>query len=160
KLPPLDERGRGTVPFRIDRPLDFAAVTDHAEALGGVLVCTDPKHPSYDSPTCVRFRSPLARGSVGETATDITERLASLRSTALCGEDWSICRESLKSGWEEVQEVAAKADDHAPECRFTTFVAYEHTNTPNLTKIHRNVIFRNEKVPAFPITAADEPDPL
>src|SRR5690606_12788267 len=44
--------------------------------------------------------------------------------------------------------------------RFTTFVAYEHTNTPNLTKIHRNVIFRNEKVPAFPITAADEPDPL
>ena len=54
----------------------------------------------------------------------------------------------------------AKFDDKAPACSFTTFVAYEHTNTPQLTKIHRNVIFRNDKVPELPITAADEPDPL
>ncbi|MBY0400715.1 DUF3604 domain-containing protein, partial [Myxococcota bacterium] len=160
KLPPLDEQGRGTVPYKLDRPLDFAAVTDHSEALGGVQICTNPKHPSYGSETCVRYRSPLKRGSVGETATDIHDRIESLRSTPLCGADWATCREALKSGWQEIQEAAARADDKAPACTFTTFVAYEHTNTPNLTKIHRNVIFRNEKVPAFPITAADEPDAL
>lgn len=160
RLPPLDEKGRGTVPFRIDRPLDFAAVTDHSEALGGVQICTDPKHPSYGSPTCVQYRSPLKRGSVADTATDIHDRIESLRGEPLCGKDWATCRAALRSGWEEIQEAAARADDKAPECTFTTFVAYEHTNTPNLTKIHRNVIFRNEKVPAFPITANEETDPV
>ena len=160
KLPPLDDQGRGTVPFRIDRPLDFAAVTDHSEALGGVQICTDPKHPSYDSETCRKFRSPLARENAGETAKDITARLASLRSPALCGKDWKSCREASMTGWQEIQEAAAKADDKAPACSFTTFVAYEYTNTPQMTKIHRNVIFRNDKVPALPITAADEPEPL
>ena len=159
-LPPLDDKGRGTTPFRIDRPLDFAAVTDHSEALGGVRICTDPKHPSYDSEICIHYRSPLKRGTVGETATDITTRNANLRGEPLCGKDWSTCQAALKSGWEDIQEAAARADDKAPACTFTTFVAYEHTNTPNLTKIHRNVIFRNDKVPAYPVTAADEPDPL
>jgi len=160
ELPPLDAKGRGTRPFRIDRPLDFAAVTDHSEALGGVHICTDPKHPAYGSETCVHYRSPLETGSVGETATDIHDRIESLRGRDLCGADWATCREALKSGWQEIQEAADDADDKAPACSFTSFVAYEHTYTPELTKIHRNVIFRNEKVPALPITAADESDPL
>ncbi len=160
KLPPLDNQGRGTLPFRIDRPLDFAAVTDHSEALGGVRICTDPKHPSYASETCRAYRQPLARANAGETAKDITARIASLRTDKLCGADGKLCREALQSSWQDIQEAAAKADDKAPACSFTTFVAYEYTNTPQLTKIHRNVIFRNDKVPALPITAADEPEPL
>jgi len=33
---------------RIDRVLDFAAVTDHAEWLGEVRLCSDPASPVYD----------------------------------------------------------------------------------------------------------------
>jgi hypothetical protein len=160
RIGPLDEKGRATLPFRIDRPLDFAAVTDHSEALGGVRACTNPKNPLYARPVCQAYRGPLVGNTVGEATIEIGKRIASLRSEDLCGKDGILCREPALSAWQDIQRAAAKFDDEAPACTFTTFVAYEHTNTPDLTKIHRNVIFRNAKVPAHPITAADEPDPL
>ena len=35
---------------RIDRPLDFAAVTDHSEFFGEVDLCSTPGSPVYDDP--------------------------------------------------------------------------------------------------------------
>ena len=159
-LPPLDENGRGTVPFQISRPLDFAAVTDHADAFGGVRLCTDSTSPAYSTDLCTKYRRPFAPASVGEGTTDIVGRVASLNSAPLCGSDGSLCREASIDVWKDLQTAAAKYDDAAPSCRFTTFVAYEHTATPNLTKIHRNVIFRNDKVIERPITFSDQPSGL
>ena len=156
-LPPLDEEGRGTTPFQIDRPLDFAAVTDHAHSFGGVRLCSDPDSKAYDSPLCQRYRRPFVVASVGEGTADIVERTESLRSEALCGADGALCRDAARQTWKDTQDAAARWNDSAPSCRFTTFVAYEHTATPDLTKIHRNVIFRNDRVPDLPITYYDEP---
>lgn len=159
-LPPLDDQGRGTVPYQIGRPLDFAAVTDHADAFGGVRLCTDPEAPAYDTPLCKSYRRPFAPTSVGEGTKDITGRVASLNSVPLCGEGGELCRAAAIDTWQDLQKAAAKYDDDAPSCDFTTFIAYEHTATPDLTKIHRNVIFRNDQVIEKPISYSDEPTAL
>lgn len=159
-LPPLDKDGRGTVPFQIGRPLDFAAITDHADAFGGVRLCTDPASAAYNSPLCKDYRRPFAPTSVAAATKDITGRVTSLNSEPLCGADRSKCRKAAIDTWQDLQTAAAKFDDPSPSCKFTTFVAYEHTATPDLTKIHRNVIFRNDKVIEKPITFSDEPTGL
>ena len=41
-LPPYDDAGQPAATARIERPLDFAAVTDHAEWLGEVRLCRAP----------------------------------------------------------------------------------------------------------------------
>ena len=41
---------------------------------------------------------------------------------------------------------------------FTSFHAYEYSNSVSLSKVHRNIIFRNELVPELPISSLEEPD--
>src|SRR5262252_4067835 len=45
---------------KIDRPLDFLAVTDHSEWLGIVAGCNDPSSPYYSSTDCQTVRSTRA----------------------------------------------------------------------------------------------------
>ena len=58
-LPPLDAEGRSTRSIALERPLDFAAVTDHSEWLGEVSLCTRPGRPVHDSPACKVYRGEL-----------------------------------------------------------------------------------------------------
>jgi hypothetical protein len=159
-IAPLDTEGNGTVPLQLERPLDFAAVTDHADALGGVRICTDPTNAHYNNTACLNYRRVYTPKSVEESTNDIVERVARLNSEPLCGADGAICRDALIDTWRDLQTAAAKHNDVGPSCKFTTFVAYEHTATPDLTKIHRNVIFRNDKVIETPIRYSDEPTGL
>lgn len=55
-LPPFDEQGKASRVQQLTRPLDFAAVADHAEYLGEVVRCTTPGNQGYNSKTCQGFR--------------------------------------------------------------------------------------------------------
>ncbi len=159
RLSPYDDEGRGTRPLRLDRPLDFAAVTDHAEWLGETSLCVRPGSPAYTSSACRTFRGEQA-SLLGDS---MFARLAAVvgvtgRHGEVCGEDARTCRDELTLAWTLTQAAAERHYDRTSACRFTTFHAWEYSASPGRSKVHRNVILRNEIVPELPISWIDEPE--
>lgn len=169
RIAPLDAEGNGTRVVRLERPLDFAALTDHAENFGEVAICTDPTDPAYASDNCVGYRTPVPAERAGNSIVLRMARLMGVepmvaarnvdvvRPAAVCGLDGARCAAASRSVWQSVQAAAERWDDPSEACEFSTLIAYEWTLTPNFTKIHRNVIFRNTQVPDAPISSLDEP---
>jgi hypothetical protein len=54
--------------------------------------------------------------------------------------------------WANLQRAAEEHYDRTAACQLTTFVGYEYTDAPNFKNLHRNVIFRNERVVERPVT--------
>ncbi len=149
-LPPNDAYGRGTRRVRIDRPLDFAAVTDHAEFLGENLLCTTPDSEVYETETCASIRdaaspidSPLVRKIMNPF---------SWRDEEVCGAQGERCDESSGLAWRETINAAEAWNDTSEACERTTFIGYEYSSHRLGSNLHRNVIFRNSRVPRSPIS--------
>ncbi len=149
-LTSLDPSGATTV--QLQRPLDFAAVTDHAEGFGPAYICATPGTTGYDAAECVVFRN--------ETPTPPRASLLVLIALVggarpvqapMCSEPGVDCPGAAASVWQDEQAAAEEAYDRTSACGFTSFVAYEWTPMPGGANLHRNVIFRNERVPAKPI---------
>jgi hypothetical protein len=156
-LAPLDARGRTTYPVQLARQLDFAAVTDHAESFGSTKLCTTPGSSAYDTPSCRTYRGDDA---APQSAAYVVKRMLSSYADEVCGEDGRICREAQVDVWDEMIDVAEQHYDRSDRCNFTSFVAYEYGLTPKFSKVHRNVIFRNERVLDYPIHAQMETNPV
>jgi len=157
-LPPLDEAGLPTRPARLDRPLDFVAVTDHGEFLGEVAICLTPGMDGYDSATCQDFRSDASNG-----AFDFGFLLSSAdpeRFSDVCGDDGRRCADAALPRWQAMQAAAEAHYDRSAECSFTAFPAYEYSNTEEVSNLHRNVVFGHEVVPALPRSHMESPTPL
>ena len=153
--PPLDGSGAGTRPLQLARPLDFVALTDHAELLAEVNVCVTPGSAVYDTASCQTYREGGA-GSIQHFGLTLTssdpERLKDV-----CGPDGVDCPTLAKGVWTTIQEAAEAYYDRSEACEFTTFVAYEYSGAPLVSNMHRNVIFRNGSVPDSPVSYYDEP---
>jgi hypothetical protein len=137
--------------LQLARPLDFAAVTDHAELLGEVALCTDEDSFAYNSLYCRGFRAfPRLAFFI------FNSRAAAGGRLGLCGDDGERCLDAASGPWADIRSAAAAANDDAPDCRFTTFVGYEWTGAAeNLANLHRNVIFRSEAAPDLPPSFID-----
>ncbi|MAI78990.1 MAG: hypothetical protein CL917_08620 [Deltaproteobacteria bacterium] len=150
--------GESTLRAKLRRPLDFAAVTDHAEFLGEMNICTNDEWSfGRFSPLCMMTRSDnifiqfLAadgwqKSGVSAEASKKRERVS------VCGYPGSDCEKSLLEFWGNIQQAAEDHYDRSSECKFTTFVAYEYSDAPGFRNLHRNVIFRNKSVPRVPVS--------
>jgi hypothetical protein len=151
---PYADDGAPLRTVRLRRPLDFAAVTDHAELLGETRICADPAMPGHDAFICrlARRRPWLAYMIVSSQMIDV----AAPRRYAFCGPDGAVCRDAMRGPWHEIQAAAEEAYDRTAACRFTTFVGYEWSGDPDGRMVHRNVIFRNATVPALPASFVED----
>lgn len=154
-LPPYAPRGTAPKTVELKRPLDFAAVTDHSEFFGELELCTDPESQVYNDKLCIMLREgggegmfPFIKGVVAQKP----ERLE-----GICGPDGTGCDAPAASLWQVTQDMAQAAYDRSASCQFTSFIAYEYTGTPNGNNLHRNVIFRNDRVPQQATSYIDEP---
>jgi len=168
-LAPYDSLGNPTRTAQLRRPLDFTAVTDHAEQFGEIQICQMPGLPGYDSADCVAARDQLATPPpllpsllpppsvisflLGYGVLNPPQRFA------WCEPDGSNCLTQASLIWQDTQAAAEEFYDRSAACNLTTFVAYEWSGQPGGNNLHRNVIFRNTAVPALPTSYMEEPSP-
>lgn len=126
-------------------PLDFLAVTDHAEYLGNITALGDPGHPLAGSEL-----TEVVRGVMVAAFTRFGAALRTGEAEPLLHDD-----RIRADAW---QRIAAAAERHNDPGTFTTFVGYEYSSAPD-GMLHRNVVFRGARVPKLPFGAADSLDP-
>jgi len=138
--------------YQLSRPLDFMAVTDHALFLGVMAKMSDKTHPLSKLPVAAKVNSPnpdVAASAFGDIIG------AARRGRPIQGlEDPEIRRET----WDK---IIASANRHYEPGKFTTFIGYEWTSTPNGQNLHRNIIFRGDTAPVpFGRSDSDKPEDL
>ena len=168
-MTPIDVDHQPTRTWKLRRPLDFTAVTDHSEGFGITKVCTTPGTLAYELPECQILRGVIPTSALpNPNGAQFTLHRAIGQATLIfliaqvgvvppnlpttCRLFPEQCDAGAVSIWQDEQDAAKQYDD---PCNFTTFVAYEWTPMPGTANLHRNVIFRNEKVPGKPISYYD-----
>lgn len=152
-----DQDGEQVISAQIERPLDFAAVTDHSEYLGPVAICSqDPGQLGYWWPHCIMTRSSnlWVQLVAAQWWTSLGGQTEAEQATSFAC-TLSDCGAAGLAAWRSIQKAAEDHYDRSSACRFTSFVGYEYTDSPDRRNLHRNVIFRNDSVTAMPISAYD-----
>jgi Protein of unknown function (DUF3604) len=143
----------GGYQVRITKPLDWGAVTEHAEYMGMIQEANDPASP-------LRQRSPWLAKLLGVGAEkDPMLAFKALSVTIAKGHAIKDLTDPavVAPVWRRIVDIA---DKYYQPGKFTTFAAYEWTSTPNAKNLHRNIFFLDsKKVPQVPFTAVDSTDP-
>jgi hypothetical protein len=139
---------------KIKRPLDWVAVTDHAEFMGEAYSLMNEGAPGYDNEVAVAFREAPDL----ETALKLYNQyvLVPLAGGGDPHPEFFQGEEAIKTTWQKNVEATEK---HYEPGTFTTIHAYEWTSAPGGSNQHRNVFFRDANVPDMPFSANDGDDP-
>ena len=131
----------------LTRPLDFAALTDHAEGFGRRLACLDQSKSEEAQEVCDK----MARASL-ITFLELRNR-GPQRDLTVFNNDSATERKYAASTWQLVLDSAER--NYEPG-KFTTFAGYEYSPVlPDRGKHHRNIIFRSLDTPKYAVSSFD-----
>ncbi len=143
----------GGVRARLQRPLDFLVVADHAENLGL-------------APMIAEANPELLKTDFGREIFELVQSGDYGAAYSLWGGAMSSGRDPLagqdaltRSMWERITEAAESYNQPGV---FTAFIGFEWTSSPGGNNLHRNVVFRDDKDLAdrvLPFSNYDSVDP-
>lgn len=133
-----------------DAPLDFLAVTDHAEYIGVLQAMNDPNDPLSRLP----YAPDLFSRDVAKITAAFQRIGISIRDGVYVEE--MRAPETRAAAWRTIIDSAER--NYAPG-RLTTFIGYEFTSAPGGRNLHRNVIFSGSRVPDLPFSALESQNP-
>jgi len=138
---------------RLQRPMDFLVVADHAENLGL-------------APMIAERNQDLLKTDFGRVISGLVYAGNYGDAYALWGSGMSAGNDPLKgndaltrSMWERVTSAAEQFNEPG---KFTALIGFEWTSSPGGNNLHRNVIFRDDKDKAdqiIPLSNYDTSDP-
>lgn len=145
------------VRVQLDRPLDFLAVADHAEALGVVKRIDARDQRILETEFFKQNEASFAAGAGSTIFRYIARALGQGAHTEQFAELQT--PEILAPAWEE---VITAADQHYQPGEFTTLISWEWSAAPSGSNLHRVVISDADAEAAsrfLPFSAVDSQDP-
>ncbi|NDR57056.1 DUF3604 domain-containing protein [Aliiruegeria sabulilitoris] len=146
------------IPARLQRPLDFLVVADHAENLG-LYIALDEDSPILEGNDWAEG----LREVFAPRSKDAKDKAYLYWADAFAfnpdAGDPLIETALMKTMWERMTDAAEQHNDPGA---FTALIGYEWTSGPDGNNLHRNVIFRDGKAEAnqvVPFSAYDSDDP-
>ena len=138
---------------KLKRPLDFQGVSDHSEYMGAIIQANTPGTSISKLPVAEKLKvtgpADMQRVYLFLAKSLITEPIKELTSPEVAGTVW--------------KDMARIADKYNQPGKFTTFVGYEWSSTPDNRNLHRNIFFKDsKKVPELPFSSieSDRPEDL
>jgi len=138
---------------KLQRPLDFLVVADHAENLGLAPMIAE-KNPD------------LLKTEFGKQISDLVYADKYGEAYALWGQGMQTGDDPLKGNdaltrsiWQRITTAAEKYNDPG---KFTAMIGFEWTSSPGGNNLHRNILFRDAKDKAdqiIPLSNYDTSDP-
>lgn len=133
----------------LTRPLDFAALTDHAEGFGVRLACADTTLGEASAQLCNDYDTPSIQTFLSLRAA--AGARPAVLNLSLFGDDPAVAERYQNATWQQIKEAAER---HYQPGKFTTFAGYEYSPTlADRGKHHRNIIFRSMDTPNQAISA-------
>lgn len=125
--------------IRLERPLDFNAVTDHAEFLGGFVTSCDNTEQTQQA--CDRAVGQGIRDDVRAIAAGDTPFHTALLQSLISNSPTTV------EAWQRTKQMV---DEENQPCVYSALHGYEYSSNTLSQMFHRNVIFRGDasQVPA------------
>ncbi|MFM2301265.1 MAG: hypothetical protein RLZZ84_1001 [Pseudomonadota bacterium] len=128
---------------KLERPLDFLVISDHAEGMGATKALYDAPRMMINDPQLLRWYDLMHKGpkeSLQATAELLAARAHNTLPAAL--NDPAQAAKRTRKIWDDYIDTV---DDYNEPGKFTAFFGFEYTLMQGGNNLHRNVIFRDNR---------------